>query len=93
MASAPVSAPSRPEGAAADWEGIWKDLPPKTRFDVGEVHSLHRKLIEEGKVPNGRALVPGCGRGYDVAALASKGEWCRCGSGRAAPVSLTSNRS
>lgn len=30
------------------------------------------KLIAEGKIPNGRALVPGCGRGYDVVALASQ---------------------
>jgi methyl halide transferase len=30
------------------------------------------KLIAEGKIPNGRALIPGCGRGYDVVALASE---------------------
>lgn len=27
--------------------------------------------IKEGKIPVGRALVPGCGRGYDVTALAT----------------------
>ena len=30
------------------------------------------KLLDANEIPNGRALVPGCGRGYDVVALASK---------------------
>ena len=30
------------------------------------------KLIADGCVPPGRTLVPGCGRGYDVAALVAK---------------------
>lgn len=29
------------------------------------------KLLAEDQIPNGRALVPGCGRGYDVITLAS----------------------
>lgn len=38
---------------------------------VGNSSPALLKLIAEGKIPNGRALVPGCGRGYDVVALAS----------------------
>lgn len=38
-------------------------------------HSLHAcfrlQLVREDAIPEGRALVPGCGRGYDVALLAS----------------------
>ena len=30
------------------------------------------KLIAEGSIPKGRALIPGCGRGYDVYALAER---------------------
>lgn len=30
------------------------------------------KLLQENKIPEGRALVPGCGRGYDVVTLASE---------------------
>lgn len=41
-------------------------------WDTGTPSPLLVKYIEEGKVPEGRALVPGCGRGYDVAALASE---------------------
>jgi ubiquinone/menaquinone biosynthesis C-methylase UbiE len=37
-----------------------------------KISPLLAKLIEENKIPKGRALVPGCGRGYDVTALATK---------------------
>jgi len=30
-----------------------------------------QRFVQEGRVPPGRALVPGCGRGYDVALLAA----------------------
>jgi methyl halide transferase len=33
------------------------------------------KYISENKIPTGRALVPGCGRGYDVTALASSNRY------------------
>jgi Thiopurine S-methyltransferase (TPMT) len=39
---------------------------------IGNSSPALLKLIAEGKIPNGRALIPGCGRGYDVVALASK---------------------
>lgn len=43
-------------------------------FDAAQVEPALRKLIESKVLPaGGRALVPGCGRGYAVAALASDG--------------------
>jgi Thiopurine S-methyltransferase (TPMT) len=39
---------------------------------IGNSSPALLKLIAEGKIPNGRALIPGCGRGYDVLALASE---------------------
>lgn len=40
-------------------------------FDTGYPVPIFQKLIDEGSIPQGRCLVPGCGRAYDVAALAS----------------------
>jgi Thiopurine S-methyltransferase (TPMT) len=52
-------------------------LPPKC--NNGKLHDLSGrsspallKLLQENKIPEGRALVPGCGRGYDVVTLASQ---------------------
>lgn len=54
---------------AADWDAMWKaGIKPGERFDISNVHAYLQQLLSEGKV--GRSLVPGCGRGYDVAALA-----------------------
>ena len=47
---------------------------PIPKFDVQCPSPCLLKLIAEGAVPPGRALVPGCGRGYDVTALASAGK-------------------
>ena len=55
---------------AEDWELIWKNgINPGERFDIGSPHPVLARLINEGKIPLGDALVPGCGRGYDVALL------------------------
>jgi hypothetical protein len=55
------------------WIDMWNaGIQPGQVFDVASASPLLLKLISEGKVPNGRALVPGCGRGYDVTALATK---------------------
>ena len=52
------------------WKDIWEtETIPK--FDKQSPSPALVKLLEEGKVPLGRALIPGCGRGYDVALLAS----------------------
>ncbi len=60
------------ERHAADWQQIWADgVPAGTRFDISTAHKLLLSRIASGTVPNGPALVPGCGRAYDLAALAS----------------------
>jgi hypothetical protein len=51
------------------WATIWsEEFPP--RFDKQSVCPALQYLIDRGHIPKGRALVPGCGRGYDVTALA-----------------------
>lgn len=51
---------------------VWsKGLAPGQAFDICTPSPVLVQYIQEGKVPEGRALVPGCGRGYDVTALAS----------------------
>ena len=55
------------------WTEIWdKGLEPGELFDANSITPLLGNLIKDGKIPNGRSLVPGCGRGYDVTALATK---------------------
>lgn len=58
------------------WEDMWSaGLPPNTRFDVGCPSPALLRHIEQGRInENARCLVPGCGRGYDVAALAANGK-------------------
>jgi hypothetical protein len=52
------------------WEATWNtEFPPW--FDHGVVSPVLESLLEKKKLPNGRALVPGCGRGYDATALAT----------------------
>ncbi len=54
------------------WGTMWdKGIAPGQLFDTGTVSPLLQKYILESKIPSGRALVPGCGRGYDVTALAT----------------------
>jgi len=57
------------------WEAMWSaGLPPNTRFDVGSPSPALLEHIAQGKIKdNALCLVPGCGRGYDVAALAENG--------------------
>ena len=58
------------------WFSIWNGgLQPGERFDALSPSPALWKLIQENKIPDGRALVPGCGRGYDVAALASRSRY------------------
>jgi hypothetical protein len=50
------------------WTKIWaEEFPP--RFDKQSVCPALQYLIDNGHIPKGRCLVPGCGRGYDVTAL------------------------
>ena len=51
---------------------MWnKGIAPGQLFDATLPSPLLSKFIEENRIPFGRALVPGCGRGYDVTALAT----------------------
>lgn len=53
-----------------DWETLWKNgIKPGERFDLSAPHKALIAWLP--KLPSGVALVPGCGRGYDLAALAS----------------------
>lgn len=51
---------------------IWsKGLQPGQGWDILAPSPILLRYFQEGKIPSGRALVPGCGRGYDVALLAA----------------------
>lgn len=55
--------------ATNSWEKCWsEDVTP---WDLGRVTPVVADLVERNDLPTGRALVPGCGSGYDVLALAS----------------------
>jgi len=53
------------------WEGMWQDLDPGTAFDVAQPSKCLEAVIDS--LPIGKTLVPGAGRAYDAALLASKG--------------------
>ncbi|KAG9454523.1 hypothetical protein H6P81_007427 [Aristolochia fimbriata] len=51
------------------WDRCWeKGLTP---WDVGYAQPVILHLLQSGTLPNGTALIPGCGSGYDVVAIAS----------------------
>jgi SAM-dependent methyltransferase len=54
--------------APIDWHAAWKS--GNTPWDAGASPPALRRLVDSGLVPAGRVLVPGCGRGYDLATLA-----------------------
>ncbi|CAG8599984.1 6958_t:CDS:2 [Acaulospora morrowiae] len=57
---------------SSGWDELYK--MKKAVWDKGEVSPALRELIEEKKfpLPDGRGLVPGCGKGYDVFYFANK---------------------
>lgn len=57
------------ESGPAGWEALWQ--AKTTPWDAGQCNPAFAELISSGQLPEGRALVPGCGSGYDVFALAS----------------------
>ena len=60
--------------ASPSWDETWKrgnGLQKGEMFDTGTPSPALVREIESGRVPEGAALVPGCGRGYDVVALSS----------------------
>eukprot|EP01040_Poterioochromonas_malhamensis_P006220 gene6220-6694_t len=55
------------------WDEMWtKGIQPGQAFDANCPSPLLVKLKNEGLIPSGKALIPGCGRGYDVTLLASE---------------------
>jgi hypothetical protein len=53
----------------SSWEDAWRE--GRTGWDAGRSAPILERLVQEGTLPEGRALVPGCGAGYDVLTLAS----------------------
>ncbi len=53
------------------WEEAWSE--GRTGWDAGKGAPPLVELIGSGRLPKGRALVPGCGSGYDVFNLAEAG--------------------
>lgn len=51
-----------------DWQHAWR--AGRTPWDAGASPPALHHLLERDLVPGGRVLVPGCGTGYDLAALA-----------------------
>ncbi|CAN6456512.1 unnamed protein product [Victoria cruziana] len=51
------------------WDKCWEE--EFTPWDLGKPTPLVVHLVQNGSLPKGRGLVPGCGSGYDVVALAS----------------------
>ncbi|CAH8392103.1 unnamed protein product [Eruca vesicaria subsp. sativa] len=51
------------------WENMW--VEGRTLWDLGEATPIVVHLCETGSLPSGRALVPGCGTGYDVVVMAN----------------------
>lgn len=52
------------------WENAWRE--GRTGWDAGGSPPALVELAGSGTLPEGRALVPGCGAGYDVLTLASE---------------------
>eukprot|EP00929_Paragymnodinium_shiwhaense_P027122 TRINITY_DN15994_c0_g1_i2.p1 TRINITY_DN15994_c0_g1~~TRINITY_DN15994_c0_g1_i2.p1 ORF type:complete len:186 (+),score=6.94 TRINITY_DN15994_c0_g1_i2:170-727(+) len=56
----------------ASWEALWSAGVPKGAcWDAARAEPALLNLMKRAPLPAGRALIPGCGRGYAVAALAS----------------------
>ncbi len=51
------------------WEDRWQTA--NTPWDAGASPPILAELVQEKKLPEGRAFVPGCGAGYDLVTLAS----------------------
>ncbi|XP_056172256.1 probable thiol methyltransferase 2 isoform X2 [Syzygium oleosum] len=50
------------------WEKCWEQ--GLTPWDLGRPTPIIQQLHQMGALPKGRALVPGCGSGYDVVSIA-----------------------
>ena len=61
-----VNGQGRPQDG---WIKCWEE--ELTPWDLGNPTPIVQHLVDTHALPNGRALVPGCGSGYDVVAMAS----------------------
>ncbi|KAJ8651089.1 hypothetical protein MRB53_004112 [Persea americana] len=57
------------ESSADGWEKSWEQR--LTPWDLGQPTPVILHLLQTGALLKGRALIPGCGSGYDVVAIAS----------------------
>ncbi|CAN0132032.1 unnamed protein product, partial [Discosporangium mesarthrocarpum] len=65
---------STEDRASPYWEQTWASgLAKGDMWDTGEVSPALEDLLQKGVLPKGRALVPGCGRGYEPVALGRYG--------------------
>lgn len=55
----------------SDWQKHYDE--DDLQWDIGEVSPAILRLWDEGKLPSGKAIVPGCGRGHEVVFLAERG--------------------
>ncbi|XP_068649612.1 probable thiol methyltransferase 2 [Aristolochia californica] len=51
------------------WDKCWEN--GNTPWDLGRPQPVIVHLLNSGALPKGRALIPGCGSGHDVAAIAA----------------------
>ncbi|KZT38973.1 S-adenosyl-L-methionine-dependent methyltransferase [Sistotremastrum suecicum HHB10207 ss-3] len=61
------------QSGEAGWDLAWKES--MTPWDLGEMQKPLRDLLESDRVPFptvGKAIVPGCGRGYEAVYIAGK---------------------
>jgi len=64
------------QGRSEHWAAMWgQGLPRGAAFDTGDACVALSAWLQAHPAPGGgaRALVPGCGRGYDTGALAAAG--------------------
>ena len=54
-----------------DWEQRYR--AGRTGWDRGDISPAVLRWLDEGRVPKGRVLVPGCGHGHEVAELVRAG--------------------
>lgn len=55
------------------WDRCWEE--GVTPWDLGKPTPALQRLLQTNFLPMGRALVPGCGSGYDVVAMAAPGRY------------------
>ncbi|GAB2217959.1 hypothetical protein Droror1_Dr00001174 [Drosera rotundifolia] len=55
------------------WKMCWEEAV--TPWDLGQPTPILLNLLQAGSIPTGRTLVPGCGSGYDVIALAGPDQY------------------